>query len=223
MGLAFSIQVEFIVLSTEVDSYLSEKWRTISRPAAPRLKGLILLKMKIYLFLCRQFWFWSEVCRPMWDTNLDCLALLWIRFRIGSGFNRVLGSGSGARRAKMTQKNRKSSKISSFEVLYVLFWGLKTSSVARTSFMEESKDPDQWIRSHNTAALSKWNYFCYVYDFFSGGKISSVGLGWGRSFLKKNLRYNVSKLFKFIPLPIYLITNLQARLRSSDVASSIFD
>jgi hypothetical protein len=30
-----------------------------------------------------------------------------LRIRIGSGFNRVNGSGSGSRRAKMTHKSRK--------------------------------------------------------------------------------------------------------------------
>jgi hypothetical protein len=35
----------------------------------------------------------------------DWKAGLWIR--IGSGFNRVCGSGSGYRRAKMTHKSRK--------------------------------------------------------------------------------------------------------------------
>jgi len=41
----------------------------------------------------------------------------------GSGFNRVCGSGSGSRRAKMTYKIRKNLKFSCFEleVLDVLF------------------------------------------------------------------------------------------------------
>jgi hypothetical protein len=48
-----------------------------------------------------------------------------IRIRIGSGFNQVSGSGSGFRRAKMTNKNRKNSEISCFEVLGVLLdWRL---------------------------------------------------------------------------------------------------
>jgi hypothetical protein len=57
--------------------------------------------------------------------------------RIGSRFNQV--SGSGSRRAKMTHKNRKNLEIPCSDVLdvpSVLFWGLRASSVARTSFME---------------------------------------------------------------------------------------
>ncbi len=55
----------------------------------------------------------------------------WIRIQS------VSGSGSGSRRAKMTHKNRKKvQEISCFKVLDVLFWGLKASSVAWTSFME---------------------------------------------------------------------------------------
>jgi hypothetical protein len=41
-----------------------------------------------------------------------------------------------SRKAKMTHKNRKSKEISCFEVLDVLFSGLKASPVAWTSFME---------------------------------------------------------------------------------------
>jgi hypothetical protein len=37
------------------------------------------------------------------DHISECLA--WLRIRIGSGFNRVSGSGSGSRRAKMTHKS----------------------------------------------------------------------------------------------------------------------
>ncbi len=55
-------------------------------------------------------------------------------FGSGSGFNEVCGSGS--RMAKMTHKNRNNLEISCFEVLYVLFWGLKAASVAWPSFME---------------------------------------------------------------------------------------
>jgi hypothetical protein len=44
------------------------------------------------------------------------------RIRIGSGLNRV--SGSGSKRAKMTHKIEISSEISWFEVLDVLIWGL---------------------------------------------------------------------------------------------------
>ncbi len=54
-------------------------------------------------------------------------------FRIGSGFNQVDGSGSGSRRSKITKKNK---EISCFEVLDILFSGLKASPVAKTSFME---------------------------------------------------------------------------------------
>ncbi len=41
--------------------------------------------------------------------------------------------GSGSRRAKRVQK---SVEISGFEVPDVLYWGMKTSPVARTSFMK---------------------------------------------------------------------------------------
>jgi hypothetical protein len=44
--------------------------------------------------------------------------------------------GSGSRRAKMTHKNRKSTEFSCFEVLDVLFRGLKASPLAWASFME---------------------------------------------------------------------------------------
>ncbi len=39
-------------------------------------------------------------------------------------------------RAKMTNENRKNKEISCFEVLDFVFWGLKASSVAWTSFIE---------------------------------------------------------------------------------------
>ncbi len=45
-------------------------------------------------------------------------------------------AGSGSRRAKITYKNRKKLKNFKFEVLNVLFWGLKASTVAGTSFYE---------------------------------------------------------------------------------------
>ncbi len=45
-------------------------------------------------------------------------------------------SGSGSRRAKMTHKSKKNYEISCFEVLDVLFWERKASSVTWTSFME---------------------------------------------------------------------------------------
>jgi hypothetical protein len=51
------------------------------------------------------------------------------RIRLGSRFNQISGYVSGFRRAKMTE-------IPCFEVLDVLFRGLKASSVAWTSFME---------------------------------------------------------------------------------------
>jgi hypothetical protein len=44
--------------------------------------------------------------------------------------------GSGFRRAKITQKNRKKLINFIFEVLEVLYLGLKDASVALTSFME---------------------------------------------------------------------------------------
>jgi hypothetical protein len=52
----------------------------------------------------------------------------------GSGFNTVPGSGS--RRAKITNKKRKKFKNLFFEFIDVLFWGLKASPVAWTSFTE---------------------------------------------------------------------------------------
>jgi hypothetical protein len=54
----------------------------------------------------------------------------------GSGPDPHSNCGSGSRRAKMTHKKRKSTEFSCFEVLDVLFWGLKASSVAWASFME---------------------------------------------------------------------------------------
>jgi hypothetical protein len=62
-------------------------------------------------------------------------ALFWIR--IGPGFDQV--SGSGSRRAKMTHKVKKIEKsyeISCFDVLGVLFIGLKASPVAWTFFIK---------------------------------------------------------------------------------------
>jgi len=46
------------------------------------------------------------------------------------------GSGTGSRRAKKFNKNRKRTEFSCFEVLDVLFSGLKASPVAWPSFME---------------------------------------------------------------------------------------
>ena len=54
-----------------------------------------------------------------------------IRIRIGSVFNRTIGSGS--RRAKMTHKSRKNS---CFEVLDGLICELEASSLFWTYFME---------------------------------------------------------------------------------------
>ncbi len=51
------------------------------------------------------------------------------RFGSGYGFNQVDGSGSGSKRAKITHKNIKKLR-NVFEVLDVLFWGLKSSPVA---------------------------------------------------------------------------------------------
>jgi hypothetical protein len=51
----------------------------------------------------------------------DLKAGFRILIRIGYGFNGVSESGSGSRRAKMTQKSRKNQEISCFEVLDVLF------------------------------------------------------------------------------------------------------
>jgi hypothetical protein len=57
------------------------------------------------------------------DPNGSALILIgWIR--------------TGSRRAIITHKNRKSEEISCFELLNVLFRGLKASPVAWTSFME---------------------------------------------------------------------------------------
>ncbi len=44
----------------------------------------------------------------------------------------IFAAGSGSRRAKTTQKNSKNKEIC-FEVLHVLFWGLKASPVAWTT------------------------------------------------------------------------------------------
>jgi hypothetical protein len=66
------------------------------------------------------------------------------QIKIGSRFNKVSGSVSGSgfgiriKKAKMTHKNRK--KIKKFHVLkcwMFSFRGLKASSVAWTSFMED--------------------------------------------------------------------------------------
>jgi hypothetical protein len=55
----------------------------------------------------------------------------------GSGSYQVNGSvsGSGSRRAKITTKKEKLRNLG-FEVLGVLFWGLKASSVAWMSIVE---------------------------------------------------------------------------------------
>jgi hypothetical protein len=58
------------------------------------------------------------------------LTVFRFRIRIGSGFSQASGSVSG------THKNRRNLEISCFEVLDVLFLGLKASSVSWTSFME---------------------------------------------------------------------------------------
>jgi hypothetical protein len=61
-------------------------------------------------------------------------SLLWIR--IGPGFNGIPGFvSSGSKRGKMPQKieNSPEAEISSFEMLDVLFYGLKASLVAWTS------------------------------------------------------------------------------------------
>jgi hypothetical protein len=57
------------------------------------------------------------------DPDPHSSALIWV-------------AGSGSRRAKMTLKYRKSKEFSCFEVLDVLFWGLKASPVACAFFME---------------------------------------------------------------------------------------
>jgi hypothetical protein len=60
-----------------------------------------------------------------------------MRIRIyNPGFPQGCGSASGSRRAKITHKNIKSTEFSCFEVLDVLFRGLKASPVAWASFME---------------------------------------------------------------------------------------
>jgi hypothetical protein len=51
----------------------------------------------------------------------------------GSGFNQVRGSGI---RIRIQDPQNKIKEISCFEVLEVLFLGLKHFPVARTSFME---------------------------------------------------------------------------------------
>ncbi len=73
----------------------------------------------LYIYICT-----CLVSFPAFKAGLR------IRIRIGSGFNRVSESGSGSRRAKMTHKSRKKLRnTSGFEVLDVLFWELKASSV----------------------------------------------------------------------------------------------
>jgi hypothetical protein len=55
------------------------------------------------------------------------------------GFNQVSGSASGSRRAKYPQKQKKVKKKKlCFEVLDVLFGGLKASPVIWMSVMETS-------------------------------------------------------------------------------------
>jgi hypothetical protein len=66
--------------------------------------------------------------------RLLCLeAVLWIRIRIGSGFNGVPESvsGSGSRRAKMTHKQKKVHKLN-FLKCWMFFLGQKASPVAWT-------------------------------------------------------------------------------------------
>jgi hypothetical protein len=46
-------------------------------------------------------------------------------------------AGSGSRRTKITQKKGKREENFQFWLLDVLFWGLKASPVAWTSFMED--------------------------------------------------------------------------------------
>jgi hypothetical protein len=77
---------------------------------------------------------------PVWgDAGQVNKSLLWIRIwiRIRIHFRRLdpnphweYGSGSRRVRIKMTHKMKK------IHVLDVIFWGMKTSPVARTSFME---------------------------------------------------------------------------------------
>ncbi len=47
--------------------------------------------------------------------------------------DRISGSGSGSRRAKMTHKSRKKFEISRFEMMDILFWELKVSFVTWAS------------------------------------------------------------------------------------------
>jgi hypothetical protein len=64
---------------------------------------------------------------------------LWIRIRIRAWIRIDYGRLNqelGSRRAKMIQKIGKNYEISSFEVLDVLFCGLKAPVIAWTSFME---------------------------------------------------------------------------------------
>jgi hypothetical protein len=91
---------------------------------------------KIKKFHVLKFWmcsFAGQFC------TLDVLYVLEFCFFqcFGSGLNQVSGSvsGSGSRRAKMTDKNIKKYEISCFEVLNVLFCGLKAPSVPWTSYI----------------------------------------------------------------------------------------
>ncbi len=60
----------------------------------------------------------------------------WIRIQLVRSVDPDSESGSESKRAKMTHKSRNFLENSCFEVLDVLFWGLKASSVAWKSFME---------------------------------------------------------------------------------------
>jgi hypothetical protein len=68
---------------------------------------------------------------------------LWIRVRIDFGRLEPDPDPEG----KMTHKNR-SEEISCFEVFDVHFWGLKTSLVAWTSFLEKSPNVLNYLLDH---------------------------------------------------------------------------
>jgi hypothetical protein len=79
------------------------------------------------MLFCKHY---SVRSTPLW-------AGLRIRIRTGSGFNRVSGSGSGSRRAKITHKSNFFFKVHVFKC-WMASWELKASSVTWTYFMKAS-------------------------------------------------------------------------------------
>ncbi len=100
-------------------TYLSASGWWLWQPASPPSPGLALPRDVIY-------------------STTNMMQIHGCGSESGSALIWVAGSGSGSRRAKMTPKYRKSKDFSCFEMLDVLFWGLKASPspVACASFME---------------------------------------------------------------------------------------